>query len=130
MREKRESGETSWGGGGGRIAGVSSRTGEITHFDGIKMSVFPSPICGQIARNRAARAAEEKGEDACLLSFLTQTILAGVAFLPSRVREREKDTETERERRRKRKDAVSIDYERFFGRRPGCDPSSCFLEGG
>lgn len=37
--------------GGGRrerekqgMTGVSSRAGEITHFDGIKMSVFPTPI--------------------------------------------------------------------------------------
>ena len=42
------------------MTGVSSRTGEITHFDGIKMSVFPTPICGEIARNRALRRRERK----------------------------------------------------------------------
>lgn len=42
------------------MTGVSSRAGEITHFDGIKMSVFPTPICGEIARNRALRRRERK----------------------------------------------------------------------
>lgn len=50
------------GGGGGGMTGVSSRAGEITHFDGIKMSVFPTPICGEIVRDRALRRRERKRE--------------------------------------------------------------------
>ena len=37
----------------------TSRTGKITHFDGIKMSVFPSPISMEIAH--LWRAKERKG---------------------------------------------------------------------
>lgn len=89
----------------------SSRAGEITHFDGIKMSVFPSPICREIARSRARRGQErgrkrkkrereKRGTD----PPVSQTILtAGVAFL------------------------LSIDGERFFGCRPGCDFFIVFL---
>lgn len=43
---------------GGRDA-ETSRTGKITHFDGIKMSVFPSPISMEIAH--LWRARERKG---------------------------------------------------------------------
>lgn len=84
--------------GGGGMTAVSSRAGEITHFDGIKMSVFPTPICGEIARNRArygdeqAREREkERGEN---LSFLTGHPYGGgkreVAFLEQRGKRGEK----------------------------------------
>lgn len=61
---RRDEGESGWRreGGGGGMTGVSSRAGEITHFDGIKMSVFPTPICGEIARNRARCEGEKAGE--------------------------------------------------------------------
>lgn len=90
------------------MTGVSSRAGEITHFDGIKMSVFPTPICGEIARNHALRRRgrkrkrkrggererenEREGgrEDSPASSIFSRAILtAGVAFLP-RGKRREK----------------------------------------
>lgn len=83
---RRDEGESGWRreGGGGGMTGVSSRAGEITHFDGIKMSVFPTPICGEIARNRALRRRERKRErgtggreDSCLLSFFAGHLYSG-----------------------------------------------------
>jgi len=57
---RRDEGEREWRKRG--MTGVSSRAGEITHFDGIKMSVFPTPICGEIARNRVLRRREKERE--------------------------------------------------------------------
>lgn len=97
--------------GGTRGSGTesSSRAGEITHFDGIKMSVFPSPICREIAQSRARRGQErerkekkEREREGKERTPVSQTILtAGVAFL------------------------LSIDD--FFGYRPECDFFIIFL---
>lgn len=55
-REKR--GKKREGVGGGRGA-ETSRTGKITHFDGIKMSVFPSPY---LHGDSAPLSREREGE--------------------------------------------------------------------
>lgn len=41
----------------------TSRTGKITHFDGIKMSVFPSPISMEIAHLWKARQRKRNRRD-------------------------------------------------------------------
>lgn len=65
-REKR--GKKREGVGGGRGA-ETSRTGKITHFDGIKMSVFPSPYLhgdsAPLSRERE-RGREREITDFCL----------------------------------------------------------------
>lgn len=61
-REKKEAKRQRESERGGRRRGrdaETSRTGKITHFDGIKMSVFPSPISMEIAH--LWRAKERKG---------------------------------------------------------------------
>lgn len=80
------------------MTGVSSRAGEITHFDGIKMSVFPTPICGEIARNRALRERKrreterEREKESRRIPasslFSRATLTAGVAFLRREEEER------------------------------------------
>lgn len=70
MREKKRKDD-------GGMVGVSSRADEITHFDGIKMSVFPSPICGEIARNRAVRTMEEGRRISVSSSFSRTTLVQG-----------------------------------------------------
>lgn len=77
-REKKEvKREEGWGRGGAE----TSRTGKITHFDGIKMSVFPSPyLHGDSAPLESERETKREREreitDFCL-SFRSARRLDG-----------------------------------------------------
>lgn len=65
-RRRREKRGKKREGGGGRGA-ETSRTGKITHFDGIKMSVFPSPyLHGDSAPLSRRREREREITDFCL----------------------------------------------------------------
>lgn len=121
------------GGGDGQggkrgMTGVSSRAGEITHFDGIKMSVFPTPICGEIARNRALRRRERKRERKRERERTRKRRREG-GFLPplfSRGPPLRRGWLFYERKKRRESASLSIDGERFFGRRPERDSSTYF----